>query len=180
MCLIVLCFLSLCYMCIYICLIAIACICFLQIKNSFIHSYCLFNCWPSVQVRVIKLIISPWFTTSNKTSAEPFKCSAFVSVCCQLYCSWRRHQGTMLKNCILILPVSDPAKQAVKHQEHLLKCSFYYTSRCKLLETIKNNINHSNFEKLSFGDKFIWLLNSESKDILICMCDFLLKSHCFG
>ena len=26
-------------------------------------SYCLFNCCPSVQVRVIKLIISPWFTT---------------------------------------------------------------------------------------------------------------------
>ena len=48
-------------------------------------SYCLFNCWPSVQVWVIKLIISPWFTTLNKTSA-------FVSVCCQLYCtiwSWR-------------------------------------------------------------------------------------------
>ena len=66
-------------------------------------------------------------------------------------------------------------------EEHLLlKCSFYYSSRCKLLETIKNNINHSNFEKLSFGDKFIWLLNSESKDTLICMCDFLLKSHCFG
>ena len=66
-------------------------------------------------------------------------------------------------------------------EEHLLlKCSFYYTSRRKLLQTIKNNINHSNFEKLSFGDKFIWLLNSESKDILICMCDFLLKSHCFG
>ena len=37
----------------------------------------------------------------------------------------------------------------------------------KLLEIIKNNINYSNFEKLSFGDKFIWLLNSESKDILI-------------
>jgi hypothetical protein len=50
----------------------------------------------------------------------------------------------------------------------------------KLLETIKNNINHSNLEKLSVGDKFIWLLNSESKDTLICMCDFLLKSHCFG
>ena len=52
-------------------------------------SYCLFNCWPSVQVWVIKLIISPWFTTPNKTSAlnaEPFKCLAFVSVCCQLYC----------------------------------------------------------------------------------------------
>ena len=58
--------------------------------------------------------------------------------------------------------------------------SFYYTSRRKLLETIKNNINHSNLEKLSFGDKLIWLLNSESKDTLICMCDFLLKSHCFG
>jgi hypothetical protein len=43
-----------------------------------------------------------------------------------------------------------------------------------------NNINHSNFEKLSFGDKFIWLLNSESKDTLICMYDFLLKSHCSG
>ena len=37
-----------------------------------------------------------------------------------------------------------------------------------------------NFEKLSFGDKCIWLLNSESKDTLICMCDFLLESHCFG
>ena len=55
-----------------------------------------------------------------------------------------------------------------------------YASGRKLLETIKNNINHSNIEKLSFEDKFIWLLNSESKDILICMCDFLLKSHCFG
>jgi hypothetical protein len=60
----------------------------------------------------------------------------------------------------------------IESEEHLLlKCSFYYTSR-RNLETIKNNINHSNFEKLSFGDKFIWLLNSESKDILICMCDF--------
>jgi hypothetical protein len=69
----------------------------------------------------------------------------------------------------------------IESEEHLLlKCSFYYTSRRKLLETTKNNINHSNFEKLSFGDKFIWLLNSESKDTLICMCDFLLKSHCFG
>ena len=59
----------------------------------------------------------------------------------------------------------------IESEEHLLlKCSFYYTSRRKLLETIKNNINHSNFEKLSFGDKFIWLLNSESKDTLICMC----------
>jgi hypothetical protein len=47
----------------------------------------------------------------------------------------------------------------IESEEHLLlKCSFYYTSRRKLLETIKNNINHSNFEKLSFGDKFIWLL----------------------
>jgi hypothetical protein len=64
----------------------------------------------------------------------------------------------------------------IESEEHLLlKCSFYYSSRHKLLETIKNNINHSNFEKLSFGDKFIniWVLNSESKDILICMCDFL-------
>ena len=68
----------------------------------------------------------------------------------------------------------------IESEEHLLKCSFYYTSRRKLLETIKNNINHSNFEKLSFGDKFIWLLNSEIKDTLICMCDFLLKRHCFG
>ena len=52
-------------------------------------SYCLFNCWPYIQVRVIKLIISPWFTTPNKTSAfnaEPYKSSAFISVCCQLYC----------------------------------------------------------------------------------------------
>ena len=40
-------------------------------------------------MRVIKLIISPWCTTPNKTSAlnaEPFKCSAFISVCYQLYC----------------------------------------------------------------------------------------------
>ena len=69
----------------------------------------------------------------------------------------------------------------IESEEHLLlKCSFYYTSRGKLLETIKNNINHSNFDEFSFGGKFIWLLNSESKDTLICMCDFLLKSHCFG
>ena len=65
----------------------------------------------------------------------------------------------------------------IESEEHLLlKCSIYYTARSKLLETIKNNINHSSFEKFSFGDKFIWLLNSESKDTLICM----LKSHCFG
>jgi hypothetical protein len=32
--------------------------------------------------------------------------------------SWRRHQGTMLKNCILILPVSDPAKQVVQVVKH--------------------------------------------------------------
>jgi hypothetical protein len=28
------------------------------------------------------------------------------------------HQGTMLKNCILILPVSDPAKQAAQVVKH--------------------------------------------------------------
>jgi uncharacterized protein VirK/YbjX len=42
---------------------------------------------------LIELIISPWFTTPNKTSAlnaEPFKCSAFISVCCQLYCKSER------------------------------------------------------------------------------------------
>ena len=84
---------------------------------------------------------------------------------------------TLLENRICEKCFSDE----IESEEHLLlKCSFYCTSRCKLLETIKNNINHSNFEKLSFGYKFIWLLNSESKDILICMCDFLLKSHCFG
>ena len=38
---------------------------------------------------------------------------------CMRLLSWKRHQGTMLKNCILILPVPDPAKrqaaQVVKH-----------------------------------------------------------------
>jgi hypothetical protein len=81
-----------------------------------------------------------------------------------------------LENCICEKCFSDE----IESEEHILKCSFYYTSRRKLLETIKNSINHSNFEKLSFGDKFIWPLNSESKDTLICMCDFLLKRHCFG
>ena len=33
--------------------------------------------------------------------------------------SWRRHQGTMLKNCISILPVSDPAKQAAQVVKHV-------------------------------------------------------------
>jgi hypothetical protein len=33
---------------------------------------------------------------------------------CMRLLSWRRHQGTMLKNCVLILPVSDPAKQAAQ------------------------------------------------------------------
>ena len=64
------------------------CACCTSTRKS-LWSYCLFNCWPSIQVRVIKLIISPWFTTLNETSAlnaEPFKCSAFISVCCQLYC----------------------------------------------------------------------------------------------
>jgi hypothetical protein len=37
---------------------------------------------------------------------------------CMRLLSWRRHQGTMLKNCILILPVSDPAKQATQVVKH--------------------------------------------------------------
>ena len=37
---------------------------------------------------------------------------------CMRLLSWRRHQGTMLKNCILILPVSDPAKQVVQVVKH--------------------------------------------------------------
>ena len=37
---------------------------------------------------------------------------------CMRLLSWRRHQGTMLKNCILILPVSDPAKQAAQVVKH--------------------------------------------------------------
>ena len=39
------------------------------------------------------------------------------TTCIRLF-SWRRHQGTMLKNCILILPVSDPAKQAAQVVKH--------------------------------------------------------------
>ena len=47
----------------------------------------------------------------------------------------------------------------IESEEHLLlKCSFYYTSRRKLLETIKNNINHSNFEKLSFVEHMAFKL----------------------
>jgi hypothetical protein len=45
---------------------------------------------------------------------------------CMRLLSWRRHQGTMLKNCILILPVSDPAKQAaqvVKHHVFIMTVS---------------------------------------------------------
>ena len=37
---------------------------------------------------------------------------------CMRLLSWRRHQGTMLKNCVLILPVSDPAKQAAQVVKH--------------------------------------------------------------
>jgi hypothetical protein len=38
---------------------------------------------------------------------------------CMPLLSWRRHQGTMLNNCILILPaVSDPAKQAAQVVKH--------------------------------------------------------------
>jgi hypothetical protein len=37
---------------------------------------------------------------------------------CMRLLSWRRHQGTMLKNCILILPVSDPAKQVAQVVKH--------------------------------------------------------------
>jgi hypothetical protein len=32
--------------------------------------------------------------------------------------SWRRHQGTVLKNCILILPVLDPGKQVAQVVKH--------------------------------------------------------------
>jgi hypothetical protein len=77
-------------------------------------SYCLFNCWPSVQVRVIQLIISPWFTTPNKTSAlnaGPFKCSAFISVCCQLYCSCSSNLSSywliLKQQCIIAKPGRD-------------------------------------------------------------------------
>ena len=38
---------------------------------------------------------------------------------CMRLLSWRRHQGTMLKNCISILPVSDPAKQAAQVVKHV-------------------------------------------------------------
>jgi hypothetical protein len=54
----------------------------------------------------------------------------------------------------------------IESEEHLLICSFYYTSRRKLLETITNNINHSNFEKLSFGDKFSDFLTGNHTCIL--------------
>ena len=37
---------------------------------------------------------------------------------CMRSLSWRRHQGTVLKNCLLILPVSDLAKQAAKIVKH--------------------------------------------------------------
>ena len=37
---------------------------------------------------------------------------------CMRLLSWRRHQGTMLKNCVFILPVSDPAKQAAQVVKH--------------------------------------------------------------
>ena len=38
---------------------------------------------------------------------------------CMRLLSWRRHQGTMLKNCISILPFSDPAKQAAQVVKHV-------------------------------------------------------------
>jgi hypothetical protein len=41
-----------------------------------------------------------------------------LHVHCMRLLSWRRHQGMMLKNCILILPVSDPAKQAAQVVKH--------------------------------------------------------------
>jgi hypothetical protein len=37
---------------------------------------------------------------------------------CMRLLSWRRHQGRMLNNCILILPVSDPAMQAAQVVKH--------------------------------------------------------------
>jgi hypothetical protein len=53
-----------------------------------------------------------------------------VMYSCRVYCmveewttcmrllSWRRHQGTMLKNCMLIRPESDPAKQVTQVVKH--------------------------------------------------------------
>ena len=76
MCLIVLFFLSLCYMCIYICLIAIACICFLQIKNSFIHSF-IHTYSTCMSLHIIHVCLSnsisadqKWCTTSTKWNKE--------------------------------------------------------------------------------------------------------------
>ena len=37
---------------------------------------------------------------------------------CMRLLSWRRHQGTVLESCILILLVSDPAKQAAQAVKH--------------------------------------------------------------
>jgi hypothetical protein len=54
---------------------------------------------------------------------------------CMRLLSWRRHQGTMLKNCILIPPVSEPAKQAAQVVKHhvfdertvITRCRYGYT-----------------------------------------------------
>ena len=52
---------------------------------------------------------------------------------CMRLLSWRRHQGTMLKNCVLILPVSDPAKQAVQVVKHHMIYVRYFSILLYLL-----------------------------------------------
>jgi hypothetical protein len=84
---------------------------------------------------------------------------------CTLYHVWCLVIQDLSSKFILVLYICIPCLSYIGRQR---TCIYVY------------NINHSNFEKLSFRDKFIRLLNSESKDTLICMCDFLLKSHCFG
>ena len=57
-----------CVTCVYICLIAIACICFLQIKNSFIHS---FNNSKESEIKIQSGQTNYQLETSNYEFADP-------------------------------------------------------------------------------------------------------------
>ena len=69
---------------------------------------------------------------------------------CMRLLSWRRHQGTMLMNCILILPVSDPAKQAAQVVKHRV-----FDERTVIT---------SGLESVNIRDLFFFRIRTQSKD----------------
>jgi hypothetical protein len=100
--------------------------------------------------------------------------------------NWTPHLNLKPDPCAPVLPLAKTSLVPPKFYTHILYLTICGSQTINLFMSyrlgmklffILRLVNYSNFEKLSFGEKCIWLLNSESKDILICMCDFLLNDY---